>query len=97
MRFDRITMPIFSCHVTRVTQLFSRNVVAIRNAAAGAAAGGGEILFLVEDSGAHTSGDGAMMEEEAKAEEGESQGDADVSSSRLCHVTALRCVCLMCC
>ncbi len=54
-------------------QLFSRNIVAVRQG------GGCEVLFLVEDKKAHAgAGDGAV-EEEAKADEGESQGDADVS------------------
>ena len=57
-------------------QLFSRNVIAIRNGATG----GGEVLFLVEEAGSHTGGSAAVMEEEGAAALGESQGDADVRS-----------------
>lgn len=71
---QRVTS-VWRAGVSRVAQLFSRNIVAFRKAA-----GGGEVLFLVEDEKAHVGGGGAAMEEEVKADEGETQGDADVSA-----------------
>ena len=73
-------------------QLFARNVIAVRSGGAG----GGEVMFLVEEAAAHAGAASAPMEEEGRAEEGESQGDADVSSWWMSHVScvtfdALRC------
>jgi hypothetical protein len=66
--------------------LFSRNIVAVRNAA-----GGGEVLFLVEEQGAHAGGGGGHAEEEAKADDSENQGDADVSGCLIRRLLSSTC------
>ena len=58
----------------RFHELFSRNIVSMRNGGAA-----GQVLFLVEEKQAHAQGAEGALEEESKAGEEQNQGDADVS------------------